>query len=167
MLENYRNSESLSLSFHCSFSGQEADLGVGPVTERFIRGCAAAAQRDRLSPADVYFFAISISDFQLAQVSADNVRAGLFDQNIDCHLVPPGKFHVKQSIMFLKSRAQQGNPIARRISVGTVLQEEIAPNSSLNGGSDPSCAKPAFGISEKADHPITAITRSTDFFTAF
>jgi hypothetical protein len=64
---------------------------MSSITERFVRGCATPAQRDRLFPANVYFFAISVSDFQLTQVSADNVWAGLFDQDIDCHSVPSVK----------------------------------------------------------------------------
>jgi len=89
------NGEVLSLGFHCGFSRQEADLGMSSITERFVRGCAAPAQRDRLFPANVYFFAISVSDFQLTQVSADNVWAGLFDQDIDCHSVPSKQFYVE------------------------------------------------------------------------
>jgi hypothetical protein len=82
---------SLSFVFYGGFGGKKADFGVRAVTEWLIRGCAATAQCDRLSPADVYFFAISISDFQLTQVSAKNVRAGLFDQDIDCHSVSSEK----------------------------------------------------------------------------
>jgi hypothetical protein len=86
---------SLSFVFYGVFGGKETDFGVRPVTEWLICGCATAAERDRLFPADIYFFAISISDFQLTQVSAKNVRAGLFDQDIDCHSVSSNNFYVE------------------------------------------------------------------------
>src|SRR5579859_1960656 len=90
-----RNGEVLSLGFHCGFSRQKADLGMSSITERFIRGCTTPAQRDCLLPADVHFFAVSVCDLHLAQVSAEHIRAGLFDQDIDCHSVPSRQFYVE------------------------------------------------------------------------
>jgi hypothetical protein len=65
---------------------------MSSIAERFIGGCATPAQRDGLLSADVYFFAIGIGNFQLAQVCAEHIRAGLFDQDIDCHSVPSRQF---------------------------------------------------------------------------
>ena len=43
------------------------------------------------------------------------------------------------------------------------VKEWFVPNSSLRGNSDPSCAKPAFGISKKQISRSRAISRSPDF----
>jgi hypothetical protein len=56
--------------------------------------------------------------------------------------------------MFLKSRAKRGKPITIVMSLKHFERHDLFL-SSLEEGSDPSCAKMrAFGISEKADAPI-------------
>src|SRR5262249_7979242 len=64
----------LSLGFPRGFGALEADLGVGPVTERLVHGAAATAKRDYLFPADIKLVAIGVNNLKLAQVSAHHVR---------------------------------------------------------------------------------------------
>src|SRR5262249_20163713 len=77
----------LAFLLDCRLSRQEADLGMCPIAEGFVRGCAAAAQRNRLFPAEIDFVPLRISNFKLAQVSADHIRPGFFDQDVHWHLV--------------------------------------------------------------------------------
>src|SRR5438270_7990029 len=77
----------LTFFFYRGFSRHKADFGVRPIAERFVRGCAAAAQRYRLFSADIDFVALGVSNFKLAQVTADHVWPGFLDQDVNCHLV--------------------------------------------------------------------------------
>lgn len=80
---------------------------MSAIAERLICGCATAAQRDCLFSTDVHFIAFGISDFQLAQISAEHIRSGLFNQYIDCHVVRlQNNFDVEQSKCLADSMQQ-------------------------------------------------------------
>src|SRR5262245_14951041 len=70
---------------------------MSSIAEWFVGRGATPAKRDHLLSADINFFALGVGDFHLAQVAAQHIRAGLFDQDIDCHSVSSRIYALKQS----------------------------------------------------------------------
>ena len=78
----------LSLALDCGLGGLEAYLGVSSIAERFVHRSPAAAESNRLFPADVVLVAVDVSELKLAQVAGNKIRPVRFGHDFDGHAGP-------------------------------------------------------------------------------